>query len=117
LGTIAEMLGWGLSQHSNNHAGITMAAMIHVGAITPQLTLASDTHYVWLVDGADIIEGKNLPIEAGQMSVPSGPGLGVTLDKDKLAQAHEVYRKCGMRQRDDAATMRRFEPSWRPSLW
>ena len=34
------------------------------------------------------------------MAVPAGPGLGVTLDRDKLARAHEVYQKCGMRGRD-----------------
>src|SRR5262245_41235721 len=57
LGRIAETLGWSLSQHSNSHAGVTMAAMIHLGAATPQLTLASDTHYPWLPPDADIIEG------------------------------------------------------------
>jgi ADP-ribosyl-[dinitrogen reductase] hydrolase len=30
LGPIADAAGWTLSQHSNNHAGITMAAMIHL---------------------------------------------------------------------------------------
>src|SRR5690606_2579139 len=57
LGTLSQALGWRLSQHSNNHAGITMASMIAVGAVVPQVTLASDTHYPWLVEGADIIEG------------------------------------------------------------
>jgi glucarate dehydratase len=117
LGTMTDALGWELSQHSNNHAGITMAAMIHVGAVVPQLTIASDTHYVWLVEGADIIEGANLPIIGGHMQVPAGPGLGVTLDRDKLAKAHETYNKCGMRRRDDANTMRRFDPGWRRKLF
>jgi glucarate dehydratase len=117
LGTLTESLGWRLSQHSNNHAGITMAAMIHVGAVTPQLTIASDTHYIWLVDGADILEGPNLPIVDGQMDVPQGPGLGVTLNRDRLAQAHETYLKCGMRRRDDAMTMERFEPGWKRNLF
>ena len=101
-----------MSQHSNNHAGVTMAAMIHVGAVCPQLTLASDTHYPWLIDGADILEGPNLPIKGGMMKVPDGPGVGVRLDLDKVAKAHEVYRKCGMRDRDDATTMRMIEPGY-----
>ena len=117
LGTIADMLGWGLSQHSNNHAGVTMAAMIHVGAVTPQLTYASDTHYVWLPLGADIIEGPNLAIVDGQMAVPTGVGVGVTLDRDKLARAHETYTKSGMRRRNDAATMQRFQPGWKRTLF
>ena len=113
LGRICEALGWRMSQHSNNHGGVTMAAMIHVGAVCPQLTVASDTHYPWLPDNADIIEGAKLPIRDGKMRVPGGPGVGVTLDRDKLARANEVYRKCGMRERDDASTMRMVEPDWR----
>jgi glucarate dehydratase len=112
LGPVCAMAGWGMSQHSNSHAGITMAAMIHLAACIPQLALASDTHYPWLVEGADILDGPRLPIRDGQMAVPEGPGLGVGLDRDRLARAHEVYRKCGMRRRDDAALMRRLEPGW-----
>jgi len=116
LGPICRAAGWSMSQHSNNHAGVTMAAMIHLGASIPELTLASDTHYPWLVDGSDIIEGMNLPIRGGQMQVPAGPGLGVTLDHDKLGRAHETYVKCGMRGRDDRSLMRRIEPGWNGEL-
>jgi len=116
MGPIARVMGWKLSQHSNNHAGVSMAAMINVGAVIPELTLASDTHYPWLPDDSDIIVGKKLPIVGGRMKVPSGAGLGVELDQDKLARAKETYEKCGMRGRDDAATMRMVEPNWkRPS--
>jgi glucarate dehydratase len=52
------------------------------------------------------------------MTLPAGPGLGVELDLDKLARAHEVYNKCGMRQRDDVSTMKLVEPDWdRNRLW
>ena len=116
LGPICDAAGWTMSQHSNNHAGVTMAAMIHLAATLPQLTLASDTHYPWLVDDADIIDGPKLPIRGGTMAVPTGPGLGVALDRDKLARAHEVYQKCGMRGRDDAPLMRRLDPGWTGGL-
>ncbi|MBX6311441.1 MAG: glucarate dehydratase [Isosphaeraceae bacterium] len=112
LGPIADTAGWTLSQHSNSHAGITMAAMIHLAACIPQLTLASDTHYPWLVENADILDGPKLAIREGRMAIPSGPGLGVGLDRDQLARAHEIYRRCGMRRRDDASLMRRLDPSW-----
>ena len=117
LGTIAGGAGWKLSQHSNNHAGITMAAMIHVAAVTPELTLASDTHYPWLVADTDIIEGPNLAIVGGKMKVPGRVGLGVELDRDKLALAAETYQRCGMRGRDDARTMQLVEPGWRGELF
>lgn len=116
LGPICDAVGWTMSQHSNNHAGITMAAMIHLGATVPQLTSASDTHYPWLPEDSDIITGKKLPIHEGRMAVPVGPGLGVELDRDRLARAHEVYQKCGMRRRDDASLMRQLDPSWTGGL-
>jgi glucarate dehydratase len=117
LGRLCETFGWGVSQHSNSHAGVTMAAMIHLGAAVPQLTYASDTHYPWLVEGVDIIAGPRLAIKEGKMKVPDGPGLGVQLNRDNLARAHEVYRKCGMKERDDAATMRLVEPEWEQKLF
>jgi glucarate dehydratase len=117
LAGLADVAGWKLSQHSNNHAGVTMAAMIHLAATLPQLTLASDTHYPWLPDEFEILAGGKLPIREGRMQIPAGPGLGVSLDPDKLARAHEVYRKCGMKRRDDVATMKLVEPDWDRRLW
>ncbi len=116
LGPICDAAGWTMSQHSNSHAGVTMAAMAHLAAAIPQLTSASDTHYPWLPDDADIIEGPKLPIRDGAMPLPEGPGLGVSLDLDKLARANEVYRKTGMRRRDDGALMRKLEPGWTGGL-
>ena len=93
-----------------------MAAMIHLAASIPELTLASDTHYPWLIESSDIIEGPKLSIKDGRMAVPPGPGLGVTLDQDKLARAGETYVKCGMRGREDGVLMRRLEPGWNGGL-
>jgi len=57
LGAVCRTLGWGLSQHSNSHLGISFAAMIHAGAAIPNLTYASDTHYPW--NPADVINETN----------------------------------------------------------
>ena len=116
LGPVCRAAGWAMSQHSNNHSGVTMAAMIHLGAVIPELVLASDTHYPWLVEATDIIEGRKLEIREGMMAVPAGLGLGVALDQDKLARARETYNKCGMRGRDDASLMKRLEPGWTGGL-
>ncbi len=93
-----------------------MAAMIQLAASIPELTLASDTHYPWLAEATDIIEGPKLVIKEGRMAVPTGPGSGVTLDQDKLARGAEWYVKCGMTGRDDATLMKRIEPSWTGGL-
>lgn len=117
VATVGTTFGWGFSQHSNNHGGITMAAMITLGAVVPQLTYASDTHYVWLPEGADIIAGPNLAIKDGQMEIPPGPGLGVELDRGKLEVAHRRWQKSGMRNRNDAALMQRLQPGWKRELY
>jgi len=116
LGPVCEAAGWALSQHSNNHTGLTMAAMIHLAASVPRLTSASDTHYPWLPEDADILDGPKLAITGGTMAVPAGPGLGVSLDPDKLARAHEVYARTRMRGRDDGRLMRQIEPGWAETL-
>src|SRR5262249_49242638 len=97
LGPVCDAARWALSQHSKPHAALRMAAMTPLAASLPQLTAASDTHYPWLPDDADILDGPKIPIRDGRIAVPTGPGLGVGLDRDKLARANEVYRKSGMR--------------------
>jgi glucarate dehydratase len=116
LGPVCDAAGWTMSQHSNNHSGLTMAAMIHLAAVIPQLTSASDTHYPWLPDDADILEGPKLTIKHGKMAIPDGAGLGVSLDQDRLARASETFRKCGMTRRDDRTLMRKLEPGWTGEL-
>ena len=57
----------------------------------PNLIAAPDSHYHHLTD--DIIEGEKLRYVKGKMAVPTGPGLGVRLDRDKLAKYHELSAK------------------------
>ncbi|WP_293855430.1 glucarate dehydratase family protein [uncultured Alsobacter sp.] len=110
LAMIGRTFGIGISMHSNSHMGISLAAMTHVGATIPNLTYASDTHYPWQED--EVIEGGKLAIEGGCVEPPKGPGLGVTLDRKALARLHQNFLDCGIRKRDDAAEMRKYDPTW-----
>ena len=112
LAGICRTFGLGLSMHSNTHLGISLAAMTHVAAATPNLSYACDTHTPWQTE--DLIEPGALRFTGGSVPVPSGPGLGVTLDRDALARLHEQYLTCGIRQRDDVSPMRAIDPAWRP---
>lgn len=67
--------------------------MLHLGAVLPTLTFAADAHYHHLRD--DIVVGGKLPYVNGAMSVPEGPGLGVTLDRDRLEYYAECYHVLG----------------------
>jgi glucarate dehydratase len=86
-----EALGLDVGLHSGAEFGISQAAALHLLASVPNLSAAADSHYHHLVD--DIIVGGKMEIRDGGMRVPSGPGLGVTLDRDKLAKYHELARK------------------------
>ena len=80
-----------------------------------------DGTMIWLIDyeyggmNEASFELGNLASEAF-LSVPATEALVTAYwgrpSPDKLARAHEVYLKCGVRKRDDATLMRRLEPGW-----
>ncbi|MFI7692232.1 glucarate dehydratase family protein [Nonomuraea sp. NPDC049655] len=111
IATLCGTFGLDLSMHSNSHLGISLAAMTHLAAATPNLTFACDTHTPWQ-DGQDVVLPGSLRFVDGAVPVPTGPGLGVELDRDALAVMHEQYETCGLRARDDTTYMRRIEPSF-----
>jgi glucarate dehydratase len=113
LAGITETFGMGLSMHSNSHLGISLAAMVHLAAATPNLTYACDTHYPWKTE--DVIAPGVLAFEEGSVAVPTGPGLGVDLDRDLLGALHEQYLSCGVRRREDTVYMRSIEPGFEPN--
>jgi glucarate dehydratase len=90
-GQICEALGVDAGMHSGAEFGISQAAMLHLAACLPNLTLAADSHYHHLTD--DILEGGKMQFKDGAMKVPTGPGLGVTLDRDKLARYYELSKQ------------------------
>jgi glucarate dehydratase len=81
---ICEAVGWGCSGHSNSHLGISMATMTHMNCAISRVSYDADTHYPWTTD--DVIKGPRLAFQDGKMALPEGPGLGVEVDRDKLAQ-------------------------------
>jgi glucarate dehydratase len=113
LARICATFGLGLSMHSNSHLGISLAAMTHLAAATPELTYACDTHWPWKRAGEDVIDTGVLTFRDGSVAVPAGPGLGVELDRDALARRAEQYRRGQIRTRDDSAYMREIDPGYR----
>jgi len=92
-GVICEKFQIGVAVHSSGELGIQLATMLHLGAATPNLSFAADAHYHHLTD--DIIKGGLMKYENGKIKVPTGPGLGVDLDRDKLNQYAEYYKEVG----------------------
>ncbi|MEU4287483.1 enolase C-terminal domain-like protein [Kribbella sp. NPDC026596] len=107
---VCETFQLGVAVHSSGELGIQLATMLHLGAVVPNLSFAADAHYHHLRD--DIIAGGKRPYVDGAIAVPDGPGLGVELDRDKLAEYAELFRELGPYPYDrDPA-----RPDWYPLL-
>ncbi|WP_442972853.1 glucarate dehydratase family protein [Rhodococcus sp. IEGM 1354] len=110
LAGICETFEMGLSMHSNSHLGISLAAMVHLAAATPNLTYACDTHWPW--KNEDVVVPGVLNFVDGAVAVPTGPGLGIEIDEDALAALHQQYLDCRIRDRDDTGYMQSINPSF-----
>lgn len=104
---------WGLTwgSHSNNHFDISLAMFTHVGAAAPGEIAALDTHWIWQ-DGQRLTK-ESLRIVGGMIKVPEKPGLGIEIDMDQVAKAHELYLAKGLGARDDAMAMQYLIPGWK----
>ncbi|MFN2464101.1 MAG: enolase C-terminal domain-like protein [Candidatus Dormibacteria bacterium] len=92
-GQVCDVFQLGVSVHSSGELGIQLATMLHLGALLPNLKFASDAHYHHLRD--DIIEGGLMKYRGGCIDVPTGPGLGVTLDHDRLGEYSGMFQALG----------------------
>jgi glucarate dehydratase len=110
LGEICRAANLGVSMHSNSHLGISLAAMCHVAAATPNLTYDCDTHYPWSTK--EIVKGGRPIFREGTLEVPEGPGLGVELDHDAVADLHALYQQAMVKDRDDTDEMLKYVPNY-----
>lgn len=107
---VCETFQLGVAVHSSGELGIQLATMLHLGAVIPNLTFAADAHYHHLTD--DIIKGGKLKYENGAIEVPTGPGLGVELNREKLSEYSELYRRLGPYPYDQDP----LRPGWTPTI-
>jgi len=105
---VCETFQLGVAVHSSGELGIQLATMLHLGAVLSNLTFAADAHYHHLTD--DIIEGGRMRYDRGALAVPTGPGLGVRLDRGKLERYHEEFRRLGPYPYDRDP----LRPGWAP---
>jgi glucarate dehydratase len=107
---ICDTFQLGVVVHSSGELGIQLATMLHLGAVIPNLSFAADAHYHHLID--DIIEGGKFQYRNGAIKVPEGAGLGVRLDRDKLAEYQELYKRLGSYPYDQDP----LRPGWTPTI-
>jgi glucarate dehydratase len=107
---VCETFQLGVAVHSSGELGIQLATMLHLGAVIPNLSFAGDAHYHHLTD--DIIEGGKFNYDGGAIKVPDGPGLGVKLNRDKLEEYSELYKRLGSYPYDQDP----LRPGWTPTI-
>ena len=107
---VCETFQLGVAVHSSGELGIQLATMLHLGAVIPNLSFAADAHYHHLAD--DIIEGGKFKYEGGSIKVPEGPGLGVKLNRQKVEQYSELYKRLGSYPYDQDP----LRPEWTPTI-
>ncbi len=81
-----EAMGKGFWCYSPD-SGIMNAAYMHVVAATQWIHEPSQTLFRWQHE--DVIEEGPFRPKNGYVTVPEGPGLGVTLSRDKLDHGHK----------------------------
>ncbi len=107
---VCETFQIGVAVHSSGELGIQLATMLHLGAVIPNLSFAADAHYHHLTD--DIIEGGKFKYANGAIKVPTAPGLGVKLNREKLQEYSELYKRLGSYPYDQDPN----RPGWTPTI-
>ena len=112
LEAVCRTFNLGVAMHSGAEFGIELAAMLHTAATIPTMTFAGDAHYHFLTD--DIIQGGLMKYEDGCIRVPTGPGLGVALDEEKMKKYERYYEEKG----DYYARFHQdpYRPDWFPMV-
>ena len=86
---ICEAAGIPVAHHAFSGLTIAMTAAMHVNATTPNSILAGQAYAPGFVQGD--VTTSTFSAAGGFAELPSGPGIGVELDRDRLAAAHEAY--------------------------
>jgi len=103
---------WGLTwgSHSNNHFDVSLAMFTHVAAAAPGSITAIDTHWIW--QEGQRLSLEPLEIKGGMLEVPARPGLGIRLDRQRVEEAHRLYKAQALGARDDTVAMQYLIPGW-----
>lgn len=109
LAGVCETFQIGLGMHSDRELGISTAAQLQLASALPFMSYAPDSHYHHQSD--DIIT-KPFEYKNGCFTIPEGPGLGVEIDRDKLAKYSKLHDEEG----ESGEFLDPYRPDWVPML-
>lgn len=82
LAAQAELHNVPIALHVSIGLGIQIAAALHLAAAIPNLMFVECNPQVWQV--AETLLEASLPVGSGTVGIPTGTGLGVEIDEEKL---------------------------------
>src|SRR5919201_4574811 len=90
---LCEVAGLPVLKHSLGELGVAVYAAVHVMTSTPNILCANQSYASLLAD--DVVEGGPLAYVNGHVAVPTGPGLGVSVDEERIARYADLYQREG----------------------
>src|SRR5258705_3112216 len=107
---VCETFQLGVAGSSSRGVGIQIGAMLPLGARVPQLSFLAVATHPQLT--SDSTYGGKFKYEGGSIKVPDGPGLGVKLNRVKLGEYSESYKRLGSYPYDQDP----LRPGWTPTI-
>jgi L-alanine-DL-glutamate epimerase-like enolase superfamily enzyme len=88
---MAEVAGLPVVTHTFGELGVATAAVMQLHAAYPNFILDNQTYYWNLTD--DVIEGGLMPFDGKYLTVPSAPGIGVSIDRERVKYYADYYER------------------------
>jgi glucarate dehydratase len=115
LDRACSALGLDIGMHSGSELGIGWGAMVQTATAMPHLRVAIDCMHAQL--GDDVIVGDGLKVSEGMVSAPDSPGLGITIDEEKLKKYAAVSASGQLADRLlDPTLADSARPGWSPQM-
>ena len=91
MAAMAAQSAMRVCRHAGPEFGVSATAHLHLISTIPNLTTGNQTYATTIAD--DIVVEPVSDFRNGCLPVPDAPGIGVTLDQDKVAKYAEMYRE------------------------
>ncbi|HEY3185340.1 MAG TPA: mandelate racemase/muconate lactonizing enzyme family protein, partial [Gaiellaceae bacterium] len=88
---MAEAAGLPVVTHTFGELGVATAAVLQLHAAHRNFVLDNQTYYWNLED--DVIVGGLMPWHDCELEIPTGPGIGVELDRERVAHFAALYER------------------------
>jgi galactonate dehydratase len=110
IAAMAQPQAVAIAPHNYNSTLVGLAATVHLSAVIPNFRIAE--YFVNFAEACGEIATQNLMLQDGWIDLPTGPGLGIDIDVEKLrAHPHVEATGKGFRQYWEEYPRKGYSPS------